>query len=49
MKTQPLLTGELLPAGKKYGRTMKRELKKKKYEKNQNFLEKSLTFFRSLL
>jgi len=34
---------------KKYDRTMKRKLKKKKYEKNQNFLEKSLTFFRSLL
>jgi hypothetical protein len=28
---------------------MKRKLKKKKYEKNQKFLEKSLTFFRSLL
>jgi len=28
---------------------MKRRLKKKKYEKNQNFLEKSLTFFKSLL
>jgi len=28
---------------------MKRKMKKKKYEKNQNFLEKSLTFFRSLL
>jgi hypothetical protein len=28
---------------------MKRKLKKKKYEKNQNFLEKSLTFFKSLL
>jgi len=28
---------------------MKRKLEKKKYKKNQNFLEKSLTFFRSLL
>jgi len=28
---------------------MKIKLKKKKYEKNQNFSEKSLTFFRSLL
>jgi hypothetical protein len=28
---------------------MKIKLKKKKYEKNQNFLEKSLTFFKSLL